>query len=414
MSRSGSPYGHHVRSLYVQQTRPYVPRQRSNSLPIGLALMNAEEAGMLFSAAEQATARRKKTYSVDHSYFQDSPPDSQENSPLPTVTATTFKPSPLRQLTSIRASVDKPLPAAPVDDSRHFLENRPQSNKSIPSAIVLPQSIIQSLPMSPLSPMKRQVPSHSLKSYADDLFKFTHNILATAIPQVQVDTPEPSPDTVKLPELDSLDFPLPPRVRPQLESKFSEWSIATGNNLESRRGSLAHTPIELDHALMSPDSFFGDEATPKRKDFDFSRCSGMSYASSETYEPPSTLPPPTPPSRAPKGSDEEISYFTNFDRFLEQDATQQDWPLRNAFPQDTVIDISPIETLHRPETPATSNRLQRADTVIRNSLRSVPARSAPLMSTHATPYSMYSSPSTPLHLAEVAIRVPHWLIGAIG
>jgi len=412
MSRSGSPYGHHVRSLYVQQTRPIIPRQRSNSLPVGLAWMNAEEAGMLFSAAEQATARRKKTYSVDDSYFPDSPPDSRENSPFPTVTATNFKPSPLRQLTSIRASMHKPLPPAPVDDSPQPVEKRPESRKSISPAHVLSQSLIQSLPMSPLSPTKRQVPSHSLKTYADDLFNFTHNILATAIPQLHVDTPQHSPDIVKPQEPASMVFPVPPHFRPTLESRFSDWSITTGYNAESRRGSLTLTPIELNPALMSPDSFFGDEATPKRKDFDFDRFSSVSFASSETYEPPSTLPPPTPPSRALKGSDEEISYFTNFDRFLEQDSTQQAWPLRDSFPfDDVVIDITPIEMLCSPETSAPSTCRPRADTVIRSS---VPVRSAPLLTTDATPWSLYSSPSTPIHLAEVAIRVPNWLIGAIG
>jgi len=411
MSRSGSPYGHHVHSLYVPQDRPIIPRLRSNSLPPGLALMNAQEAGMLFSAAEQATARRKKTISVDHSYFPDSPPDSLDNSPLPTVNASAFKPSPLRTITSIRASMDKPLPPAPLDHGLQSLE-RPQSlKKSPPSSLDLPDSLIQILPMSPLSPNKRQVSSHSLKSYADGLFKFTHNILATSVPELQIDSPEVSPHTPRTPEpQEQAPVYFSQHLRPPLESKFSDWSIATGENIESRRNSLAYSPVELDLAMMSPDSFFGDDSTPRRRDFEVKRFSGMSFASSETYEPRSTLPQSTPPSRTSVVKDEEISYFTNYDRFLEQDSSHQNWPLPNAFPpENVVIDLSPMEMIVSPQTPAPSSRVQRADMAIRHMIRS-----APLLTANASPCTLYSSPSTPLHQAEVAVRVPNWLIGAIG
>jgi hypothetical protein len=416
---SGSLYGQHARSLYVQQTRPVIPRQRSNSLPPGLALMNAEEAGIIFSAAERATARRRKLASMDIDMsitsYSDSPTDLRDNLPLPTIT--TKKQSPLRQITSIRASLDKPLPDTPPMDiptrALRPLRANSVSNISATAPVPLPEPLLQTLPVSPLSP-KRQVASHSLKSYADGLFQFTQTRLTSTIPQLTVQSPPASPNRANYHESSasrepaSVIFPCPPSMRPLLQSKFSDWSITTGAASQSQ--SLAQTPIDLsDPALMSPDSFFGVEETPRRAEFDFNRRSGMSFASSETYEPPSTLPPPTPPSRTP-GDDfkEEISYFTNFDKYLSRDSTMQNWPLVDNVspPSNVVIDLSLLEVIKSPITPPPTLR-QRANTAMKHSVRS-----APLMPANVPPCA--PSPATPLQIAEVAIRVPHWLIGAIG
>jgi hypothetical protein len=394
---SRSPYDQHAHSLHVP--RPAIPRQRSNSLPPGLASMNAEEAGILFSAAERATARRRRARSIHHTRLPDSPPVSDNDSPLSTVTA--FKPSPLRQNTSIRESMNKPLPAPPITTPDQLIELS-TSERRVPSEIALSESFLSTLPVSPLSPIKRQVTSKSLKSYADGLFSFTHNVLASTIPTIQGDTHQSSTIPSELQELAS---PVKYPFRPRLESKFSDWSIATGANQESRRDSMAVTPIDLNSALLSPDSFFGVEETPRRAEFDFNvnRFSGISFASSETYEPPSSVPPLTPPSRSPLlAEDKEISYFTNFDQYLNTD----NWPLRNETPQENVmIDLSPLELEPTPAPPPTQRK--RSATTLR-----MPARSAPLLRPNAPP--PWSQPSTPYQVADIAIMVPNQVIKAIG
>lgn len=396
----GTPYIQHAHSLRIP--RPVIPRQRSNSLPPGLAFMNAEEAGMLFSAAERATARRRRTKSIHHTALPDSPPTSDDDTPLSSMTA--FKPSPLRQNTSIRESMNKPLPEPPIATPDQPIESCTSPTR-VPSEIKLPESFLQTLPVSPLSPNKRQVTSRSLKSYADGLFNFTHNVLASTIPTLQVDTPQ---NSMKSPVLPELDCPVKTSFRPLLESKFSDWSIATGANQESRRDSLAMTPIDLNPTLLSPDSFFGVDETPRRAEFDFNvnRFSGVSFASSETYEPLSSVPPLTPQSRSPllAEGDKEISYFTNFDQFLDSD----NWPLRNEIPPEKVlIDLSPLDLDH-PQvlTPPPFPR-KRAATVLR-----MPARSAPLLRSNAPP--PWSQSSTPYEIADLAIMVQNPVIRAIG
>jgi hypothetical protein len=269
--------------------------------------------------------------------------------------------------------------------------------------------------VNPLSP-KRQVTNLSLKSYADSLFQFTQDKLTHTAPQLMVEplqlSPEKSPQTSQQSQEPASVVETPPH-RPLLASKFSEWSIATGAQSSSQADSLAHTPIELDQALLSPDSFFGTDVTPKRKEFDFNRLSGFSFASSETYEPQSIFAPSTPPSAVPDfGDSEEISYFTNYDMYLDP-PQREDWPLPPGHtpPDSVAIEISPLET-KSPETPpppAPPTCHERTNTVVRR-----PVYSAPLMHSNAPPFAAYPSPSTPFEIADVAIRVPHWLIGAIG
>jgi len=304
--------------------------------------------------------------------------------------------------------MNKPLPEPPKDQQtpdQPIGMQRSSSERRVPSEIRLPDSFLQALPVSPLSPTKRQVTSQSLKSYADGLFNFTHNVLTSTIPTLQVESS--SDPTTKPPALEELASSVKPSFRPLLESKFSDWSVTTGAQQGSRRDSLALTPIDLNPTLLSPDSFFGVDETPRRTEFDFNmnRFSGMSFASSETYEPPSSIPPLTPQYCSPlRPEDKEISYFTNFDQYLDAD----NWPLRNETPiEKVVIDLSPLE-LDRQQPPIPPpNERKRAATVLR-----MPARSAPLLRPNAPP--PWSQPSTPYEVANLAIMVPNMVIKAIG
>jgi len=299
--------------------------------------------------------------------------------------------------------MDKPLPEPPMDTPDESIRiHNTSSQRRAPSEIRLPENFLQTLPVSPLSP-KRQVTSKSLKSYADGLFNFTHNVLTSTIPVLQVAVPH-SP--IKSPESTELASPINMSFRPLLESKFSDWSVNTGAQ-QSRRDSLAVTPIDLNPTLLSPDSFFSVEVTPKRSDFNLNmnRCSGFSFASSETYEPPSSLPPLTPQSRSPLlPEDQEISYFTNFDQYLDYN----NWPLRTQTPPEKVaIDLSPLELDVAQTAMPVLNQRKRAATSMR-----IPARSAPLLRSNAPP--AWSRPSTPYQLADLALMVPNPVIRAIG
>jgi hypothetical protein len=171
--------------------------------------------------------------------------------------------------------------------------------------------------------------------------------------------------------------------------------------------------IDLDSELMFPDPFFNSTNEGfKETEFNFNRISGVSFASSETYQPPSTLSPPTPVLDRTPGSDdkEEISYFTNFDVYVAQETPQRDWPLPGEDHVDNVIiDLSPLELPETQQVPPPRVLRDRANTVIRR-----PVRSAPALQSTAPPHMSCSRTSTPLQIAEVGVRIPHWLIGAIG
>jgi hypothetical protein len=401
---SGSNYGRDGRSSYLEGPRPsYLQRQRSNSLPPNSFLANATEVGMMFSAAEKASARRKRTYSVDYSSTPSTPFDTfLESNIFPAPPShSTQKTSPLRQATTVRQSVNKPLPPDPLTTPIMREQLHPTSKKAVPPAIELPESLLQQLPVSPLSP-KRQVVSPSLKSYADSLLQFTHNRLISTIPVVQVTSPDQLPPHVSEP------VSLRPlrSSRPAFESKFSDWSTTNQSSTQSSPDEDPAVP-----GLMSPDSFFGVQQPPANY-YEYAN-SGLSFPSSETFEQSDMILPPTPPQ-----DDQEISYFTNFDRFLDSET----WPVRqasnaNESPLDSVIiDLSPID--RGPATPSEQvlksitgptrhRRRSTAATIIRHI-----SASAPLLSAGMPPCSV--SPMTPVHVAELAIRVPGCWIGAIG
>jgi hypothetical protein len=401
-----APYSH---SMYLLPPRPAVSRQRSNSLPVGLATMNAQEADMIFSAAEKATARRRRIASVDHAALvEEDVPDNTGFSPLPTTS--TIKPSPLRNVTTQKR--DRPSTSESVQTiiahSRGLCDldpNQQSDGEKSPSATSPTEFIFKSLPVSPVSPTKRLVQTRSLKNYADGLFQFTQTRLVSHIPQIGSPTFENNFD-----ELDSSTSTSTHTARPSLDSHFSDWSIST-RDVESRRSSLAGQdtpPVEIDPALLSPDAFFSTfEDTPRRKNFNIRLSNNSGYASSETYDPPSGLPPPTPPSRYSKSQAEDFSYFTNFDKYIDQDAIVEADSINLEPPESLAIKLSPIEVLNSPYTPPAPAFRRRADTAIR----------APLLSSSCsgTPGSQFGhhSPSSALQIAQVAVQVPHWLIGAI-
>jgi hypothetical protein len=185
---AASPQAQHSKSMYLLPPRPEVSRQRSNSLPVGLATMNAQEADMIFSAAEKATARRRRIASVDHAAIvdEDMTTDSPEFSPMPT--ASTIKPSPLRNASRqrfARPSTSESIQTV-VARSRALCDldpNQVSNGRESPSAISSTEIIFKSLPVSPVSPTKRQVTTRSLKNYADGLFQFTQTRLVSHIPQ---------------------------------------------------------------------------------------------------------------------------------------------------------------------------------------------------------------------------------------
>jgi hypothetical protein len=392
---SGSYYDQKAHSFYLEGPRPsHLHRQRSNSLPPNSFLANVTEVGMMYSAAEKATARRKRIYSVDYSSTPSTPFETfLESNLFPEPPSHKMqKPSPLRQAMQ---NVDKPLPPDP-EVTPKMDEKSPTTKRTPPLAIELPESLLQQLPISPLSP-KRQVVSPSLKSYADSLLQFTHNRLISTIPVVHVSPPnQPS-----LGEQVSLSSPR--LSRPAFESKFSDWST-TNNSSQSSPDEDIVLP-----GLMSPDSFFGVQQ-PYINHME-SRNSGLSFASSEPFELSDSILPPTPPE-----DDQEISYFTNFNRFLDSETWQVPRQSSESPLDSVIIDLSPIdrgpvtppEQIYKSFTDSTKHRRRStAATIIRHV-----SASAPLLSAGMPPCS--AQPMTPIHIAELAVRIPGCWIGAIG
>jgi hypothetical protein len=400
-------------AVHLDPHRPEMARQRSNSLPIGLAMMNAEEAGIIFSAAERATARRRRIVSVYDNPWIESSSGSSDASPPPTTIPS--KPSPLRMIpqtpnwsyeTDQYMDEDfKALPPVPALDASDL------STQPSPSSVTSPRMFLNSLPLSP----RRQVPSRTLKNYADGLFMFTQNRLNSAVPQLQEARSESVP-SIQVEEAQTLSEIIE-EGRPTLQSHFSEWSVQsrdsdTGTLPASWRTSAP--PSDFDFGLMSPDSFFGEVAqtTPQ---FGCSEGrsggSGSTYASSGTYEPPSSFPSSTPVSQVStkQTMDEEFSYFANYRQYFGNDRSSTVTQILDERPESLLIKLSPMEI----QSPCTPTRVpfarQRADTAIRDPVKvSTGATSEPRSNT---------SPSTPferMQVADVAVRVPQWLIGAIG
>jgi hypothetical protein len=272
-------------------SRPTVSRQRSNSVPVfGLVNVSAAEASVLFSAAERATARRRRPASVDSpgpsvSYNYDVRSIQTKVFNFSTPSRCGFGSSPLRNPVPSIASEhstpsedeitptnddSKPLPPLPQDrevesPALNFMDQEPIVAVRPPSGA----SLFSSPPLSP----RRQVPNQTLKAYADGLFLFTQSRLQTAAPEnlkslgltLDMDYDGSAPPTPELEEEDVRE--LSPR-RPELRSQFSDWSGTTTDNEDDYDGYLSsappspHTP-DMEIGLLSPDSFFNAEVTPR-------------------------------------------------------------------------------------------------------------------------------------------------------
>lgn len=406
---AATPRAQQATSMYLQPDRPINPRQRSNSLPIGLATLNAEEAGILFSAAEKATARRRRIVSIDTSAWPiDSPMEEDLNWPLPS--NSTIKPSPLRNVTT----QDFKVKMVALEGSR--LDTRSRALRDLDTNQIVngrtcspPRAYPDSLrslpvPVDSISPTRRQVTTRSLKSYADGLFKFTQNRLVSTIPQVKEHLVSPVASVLQ-DEPVSSQKATTPKPRPNVESHFSDWSVTTRGSVLVQDTTLLNTPpvFDMDAALMSPDSFFGEfDELLGRKDIDrLRRTTG--YASSETYEPSCEFPflaPLLQPKKLKPA--EEFSYFANFDQFMNQDSQPALEP-----PESLAIIISPLEHTLSPPTPPPPRRV-RAATAIRQPIISRSCSSGPIAR------FARSSPATPYQIKQVGIRIPNWCVGAMG
>lgn len=284
----------HRSTLQPIKPRPMVSRQRSNSLPcFSLVNVSAQEASVLISAANRASARRRRPVSVDSpgpaTYRSYNPEDiPRRNFHFSTPSRHGFGTSSLRHAvrpsTSSQSATnscgtsedseitpvadDKPLPPVPEAGTRQ----RPVTATSSP-----PVSNLPSTP--PFSP-RRQVANPTLKAYADSLFSFTQNRLHTAAPQKlkvlglshEINLMESPPPTPELEndddgEDDDEEIYEPTHQRPMLQSHFSDWSGATDSDaddafLSSRPSSQPRTPEE-ETGMLSPDSFFNVDVTPR-------------------------------------------------------------------------------------------------------------------------------------------------------
>jgi hypothetical protein len=402
----------HNLSVNLEPPRPQYSRQRSNSLPAGLANMNAQEAGMLFSAAERATARRRRPFSIHTPYripVVDSPkvPIHQRFD-----SAETIRPSPPPKDTPLAQPQPTLAPSAvitkrPRTALRDLDINQAMNGRTSPALV----STLKSLPVPVISPTRRQVGTTSLKSYADGLFQFTQTRLVSTIPNVLSPPPTSTADVFS-------DNDYSPKVnqrspRPAFESKFSDWSVTTCESRQSmiQEPEFSTQQFDIDPSLMSPDSFFGGfDDTPKRKNFSV-RTFQSGYPSSEAYGPQSGEHQPlTPPPCLPEpivSPVEEFSYFSNYDQYMDTTATSKaDIIGATEALESLAIEISPMESSQYLITPPPSI-LQRA-----NSDLQAPVLSRSCSGTPGYTFAV-SSPATPYQLADVAVRIPNWLISSI-
>jgi hypothetical protein len=246
--------------------RPYLPRQRSNSVPtLGLVNVSAEEAGILFSAAERATARRKRPVSVDSpgsevekGYDPESIPSRTFNFSTPSRLG--LGTSPLRNVQrcdSVHTVPSEPTSPRASEEDVDDVESLPLTT-AFPTSSTLPQSPDQ--PTSPASP-RRVVDNPVLKAYADGLFMFTQSRLNNAAPET-LQTLGLKRD-ISTSGLDGGELPKP--QRPVFRSQFSDWSSTRASSvveLSSPSSPVEPRTPDNQSGLMTPDSFLA-EVTPR-------------------------------------------------------------------------------------------------------------------------------------------------------
>lgn len=379
---------------------------------------------MLVSAAERATARRRRHVSVDSPGPVINNTHAQTEFPKRTFNFSTpsrfgIGKSPLRKAVP-RISVgrvvksgreeENPEVVAQEEDEEtpsYEVEPAPIPSRELlsPSCMVSirsPSSCSTTSSQDPTSP-RRQVADQNLKAYADGLLLFTQTRLNNVAPQtLYTSSPlsdssvPPTPDLVHDHEQDVMELRF---QRPALQSHFSNWSSTTGETADddetpSKRLSCAswmepRTPDE-ESGMISPDSFF-NEATPRigqstewtsissaRPSSQISAAANLrhSYVSSSS-------------NTMNDLNSESFSYFTGFDSVSAIAPSQY-----SASPLDH-------QALQTPLTPSG----------IPSRIRSGPSSSA----SNFTPFSRESRlrPHTPMGEAWDLSRPPSWLIRAV-
>lgn len=180
------PQHHAVRRETGAKSRPQVHRLRSNSVPVAVSLMGCteEEAGLIFSTAERASARRRKGRSVDESRLTPS-------------------------------STSKRLPPLPTPVSEDAVEGDDQFEATTPSTVRGPKT-----PPPPRLEEDHSPPiSPEIKSYNHDMAQFIRDRLQ----HIAHGHDQPSSPPGAQPQNQSAASPR----RPPLVSRFSNWSTTT-------------------------------------------------------------------------------------------------------------------------------------------------------------------------------------------
>jgi len=355
----------HGQSLFIPR-HPVLHRERSYSLPPGLALMSAEEATMIFSAAERATSRRRRMASVGASFAAARRPslDSGPNSSLPSPEAAPLTPP--HAPAHLANGAEEHHIAVEIDHQSNFFwgTDETPTKADLQQTEPFPSLALSTSPTSP----RRPAPSPMLKTYADGIYEYTRSRLNTVAPRFRVDSVTSDQDETSS----------KPASRPTLQSHFSDWTITTRGTL-SREGSQTMMPDPLDD-VDSPDPFFDFEflaPAPGDARLDYT------YASSEALVSSSTLPPPTPPSY-PHARDDEVSYFSNFEN-LHESPKQTQTPSRQRKP--VTFTLSPLPSPSDTATPGVGTS--------GGAVRDV------------------GESSTAFQTARLAVRVPNALIGTV-
>jgi hypothetical protein len=360
----------HGQSLFMPR-HPVLRRERSYSLPPGLALMSAAEATMIFSAAERATSRRRMA-SMGASFAAARRPilDSGPNSSLPSPEAAPLTP----QNAPADNTAEENRVTVEIDHQSNFFWGTDETPTKEDLQTTEPFPLFSASPTSP----RRLATSPMLKTYADGIYEYTRSRLTTVAPRFRVDSVTSDDEDQTSAE---------PVSRPMLQSHFSDWTITTCGAL-SREGSQSMMPDPLDD-VDSPYPFF---------DFDFfppapsEARPEVTYASSEALGSSSTLPLATPLSH-PHAGDGEVSYFSNFE-YLHESPKQPQRPSRQRKP--VTFSLSPLPSPSDTATPGASDPYAESVDTGGGAVRDIGEES-----------------STAFQTARLAVRVPNAMIGTI-
>lgn len=193
--------------------RPEIHRLRSNSVPIAVSLMDctAEEAGLIFSAAEKASARRRKAQSFDDSSKQ----SPKSESTVRNVDATLYEEDEeVEEYDPFRAQT-------PVPHDEVCLPPLPESDDSTP------------------------VVSPGIKNYNDDMVKFVKRRLQD-IAHTYSST---SQHNQQSPQSDQEPVCSPSPQRPALRSHFSNWSTTSMSEDGPSEVELASSPAVMEDVV---------------------------------------------------------------------------------------------------------------------------------------------------------------------